>query len=315
MDNIAIESFIAHCDDMMIAEESVRDMKSLFKSELNKANTLKRKAFDTKGDLKKMLPLYKEAKQILLDLQKKVNEMETSAFDKVISKSGAVISILTSIGSAIGMLLCFDNKSVSPKSLFAGSAVGAITYVGMQPAVFPLRNRIYKKEELLNIIKDEIYKTSVCIMVCSNPSKYQKYLHGSSYTETDLLNANTQNEISKRLAIMEKIRDEIQLKMRSILKEAGLPTEFKISDDATSIYLDADNNILNKFYYNTNMNKISKIQKYFEKITEDEGKKFKKCLLQMGYSGIEKNSPDDFLKVVLIESGFLNEKAKTIIQI
>ena len=76
MDNIVIESFIAHCDEMMIAEESARGIKNLFKTEIERVKELKKKASEAKGKTKKMLPLYKEAKQILLELEKKVNGME-----------------------------------------------------------------------------------------------------------------------------------------------------------------------------------------------------------------------------------------------
>ena len=299
MDNIAIESFIQHCDEMMIAEESARGIKVLFKSEIEKVKELKKKASEAKGKTKKMLPLYKEAKQILLELEKKVNGMEASTFDKAVSGAATIVSIASGVGAAIGahhlfQLINGDAKKHVVKSTIAGAATTGI----VSSVTSPLRDRKYTKNKVLSDIGEELYKVNTCITVLSNPSKYQKYLKDTSYTENDLLKANTNYEYDMRLPIMEKIRDIIQSKMKSVLKEAKLPTVFKLNKSATSIYLEEDEDAFDEYFRNNDPTDVSVT---FEKVVGDCERRFKKELSQLDYEGFECDNPNDFLTATLIE--------------
>ena len=293
-----MESFIQHCDEMMIAEESARGIKNLFKTEIERVKELKKKASEAKGKTKKMLPLYKEAKQILLELEKKVNGMEASTFDKAVSGAATIVSIASGVGAAIGahrlfQLINGDAKKHVVKSTIAGAATTGI----VSSVTSSLRDRKDVKNKVLSDIEGELYKVNTCIMVLSDSSKYQKYLKDTSYTENDLLRANTSYEYDKRLPIMEEIRDWIQSKMKPVLKEAKLPTVFKLNKSATAVYLEEDRESFNEFFKNNDPTDISVI---FEKVVSDCERQFKKELSRLAYEGFAAR-PRDFLTATLIE--------------
>ena len=86
--------------------------------------------------------------------------------------------------------------------------------------------------------------------------------------------------------------------MKPALKEAKLPTVFKLNKSATSIYLEEDEDAFDEYFRNNDPTDVSVT---FEKIVGDCERRFKKELSQLDYEGFDCDNPDDFLTARLIE--------------
>lgn len=256
MNKLACESFIIMCDELMIpAEESIHQIKMTFKEEIRKIDKLKKKAATANGDFNKMIKYYKEAHDILISLYKKINEIEDSSFDKLITNTGNILTLISGIGSAIGvnLLAYYVRKSgniledIKPGFIGTVTAGGAGAYAGFK-LTKPMRERRNIRYDVLRKIDEELEKIDACIKVLKNPDKY-------GINDTDFENL-WKAEFNKQSVDINKVLNGLlnilNSKITPKMKKLGYSSKFVLDKyercDGARIFFNMNNEETSKFW-------------------------------------------------------------------
>jgi len=256
MNKLACESFINYCDELLIpAEESIHQIKITFKEEIRKIDKLKKKAAAANGDFDKMLKYYKEAHDLLISLYKKINDIGVSSFDKLITNTGNILTIISGVGSAVGVnLLAYHVRKsgnipedVKPGFIGTAAAGGVGAYAGFK-LTKPMRERCNTRYDVLRKIDEELEKIDACIKVLKNPTKYG--INGTDFENLWKAEFNKQSaDINKILSGLVNI---LNSKITPKMKKLGYSSKFVLDKyekcDGARIFFNMGNEELSKFW-------------------------------------------------------------------
>jgi hypothetical protein len=180
MKDISCEAFIDWCDEMYIAEESIKDINQLFAREMKEINSLKDQAKSINGDYTKMCELYQKALKILTGLRQKIDRMNPSVFDKIRSGSSSLLAAVSMVVGGIGGGIILGVPTGGLLAPLGG--VGGMVLLG-RPFINltrKSRERIHTKENVLKELDMNIDVTKKCIAILQHPETYGKYLKKSN---------------------------------------------------------------------------------------------------------------------------------------
>lgn len=305
MNTYSLESFINFCDDMQIAEESAHQIKSVFKKEMKQIESLRKEATTVKGDIKKTLECYIKAEEILEQLRSKVNSMDVSTFDKVISGTATIISIATGVGAAIGMNILFkkvlnERKVLNESHAFSSMIVGGTAGGTVWKITKGARNRKYAKQDILYTINNEIEKVKICINVLKNPDKYKKYLPDKDYSDEKLMNAYDSKKVDDIMPLVNKLLKILNNKLQRNLKEIGCDGEFTYKNKYKCIYYTDESTFFDTWPDGPtpNWKKWVDIDELFREIVEDFVSNNRAELKKLN-ADIKADNPDDVLTAII----------------
>ena len=233
----AIESFISFCDNMMIAEESIKEMNNTFNNALKELENINDNIKKNHGNLKKQCELIKNAINILNQVKSEISIMDESTFDKNVNKLKNMVVTCSGIlsGSGIYMLLRFLQKKSSisiPFKLITSVAVGTATF--LKAFGFVEDHSKPNKNGIMNKIDQLISDYQLCVKVLSNP-KYAKIVSGISSSDKDYLtkikNINKEQAYPKVKELAFKIFKSKYEEIKKIAKSHGVSVKFSTDED------------------------------------------------------------------------------------
>jgi len=165
---IATENFIMECDDLLIpAEESVHQMKKVYKVGMKDIKALKQKIQEANGDPMLMEDCYEQGIIILQDMKSDIKAFKPSGIDKILNFIGNLLPIVSYLAASFGLDHVFKKYFMYNGDAFqkltqmiargiaedlSGRAASAVT----KAATKPIRNRLDVKKALIKAIDMEL---------------------------------------------------------------------------------------------------------------------------------------------------------------
>lgn len=192
MDEKVIESFIAYCDDMTIAEEGFKEVKEIYAKADKYIDDIKEK-LENENFLQKRIALYTEMKGVVAKLKGELeNEKATSMRDLPSTLKGGLVGTL--IGAVTAGTLIAGKKQIKTENKLQIGTVGGIASIAaaIQGLKDARQKKIDTKKEYIDFLNKVISSCDQEIKFCKiglsrgykTLDKYKRGLSGKNVTDS-----------------------------------------------------------------------------------------------------------------------------------
>lgn len=194
-----LESFILYCDDMRIADESLRETNKIYQPNYEKMKELISEAKHTKNNSEKV-KILKDTLEVVDDTIKQLKELKTDNIDRAISVGSKLVSLLLTISASKNILASTLKYRLNPVSTSA-NVIGKI----LSTVALRTMSVGHKKAARDKCVKELIeYKMAINAMI--------RNVQSSSATEsTTILDVANESAIDVVNKLKEKTSKFIQM--------------------------------------------------------------------------------------------------------